>query len=56
MNILNFISRMLIGMSVVFFLSWAPINCFNMAIDLIDIFEVISESLNVFKFPPFWML
>ena len=27
-------------MSVLFFLSWAPINCFNIAVDVIDFIKV----------------
>ena len=34
------IVSILIGVSIVFFLSWAPINCFNMALDLLGIVQV----------------
>ena len=34
------IGSILIGVSIVFFLSWAPINCFNMVLDLLGIVQV----------------
>ena len=38
--IIKIIFSILIGVSIIFFLSWAPINCFNMVLDLQGIVQV----------------
>ena len=38
------IFSILIGVSIIFFLSWAPINCFNMVLDLQGIIQVNNND------------
>ena len=42
--IIIMIFSILIGVSIIFFLSWAPINCFNMVIDLLGIIQVNNNN------------